>query len=127
MLEYAGFTNVKYDTYVDSDLPENQVVSQSVEANKEIPLTTPIELVLSKGPTEPVKVTKTVTFGLIEGMTEPYRVIIKDAAGNIVYDQTVAAEASSVEVLLTGSGEQKYTVYINDEDSWFSDETVVFE
>lgn len=68
-----------------------------------------------------------MTFGLIEGMTEPYRVIIKDAAGNIVYDQTVAAEASSVEVLLTGSGEQKYTVYINDEDSWFSDETVVFE
>ena len=127
MLEYAGFTNVKYDTYVDSDLPENQVVSQSVEANKEIPLPAPIELVLSKGPTEPVKVTKTVTFGLIEGMTEPYRVIIKDAAGNIVYDQTVAAEASSVEVLLTGSGEQKYTVYINDEDSWFSAETVVFE
>ena len=71
--------------------------------------------------------TKPVTFGLIEGMTEPYRVIIKDAAGNIVYDQTVAAEASSVEVLLTGSGEQKYTVYITDEDTWFSDETVVFE
>ena len=127
MLEYAGFTNVKYDTYVDSDLPENQVVSQSVEANKEIPLTAPIELVLSKGPTEPVKVTKTVTFGLIEGMTERYRVIIKDAAGNIVYDHKVDAEVSSVEVPLTGSGEQKYTVYINDEDSWFSEQTVVFE
>ena len=127
MLEYAGFTNVKYDTYVDSDLPENQVVSQSVEANKEIPLTTAIELILSKGPTEPVKVTKTVTFGLMDGMTEDYRVIIKDEAGNIVFDQTIPADQSAVDVLLTGSGEQKYTVYINDEDSWFSDQTVVFE
>ena len=127
MLEYAGFTQVKYDTYVDSDAPENQVVTQSHEANTEVPITTVIELTLSKGPTQPVKVTKTVTFGLMDGMTEDYRVIIKDEAGNIVYDQKIPADQSSVDVLLTGSGEQKYTVYINDEDSWFSDQTVVFE
>ncbi len=127
MLDYAGFTQIKYDTYVDSDAPENQVVSQSHEANTEIPVTTVIELTLSKGPTEPVKVTKTETFGLMDGMTEDYRVIIKDAAGNIVYDQVIPADQSAVDVLLTGSGEQKYTVYINDEDSWFSEQTVVFE
>ena len=127
MLEYAGFTDVKHDTYVDSEAPENQVVTQSHEANTEVPITTVIELVLSKGPTEPVKVTKTVIFGLMDDMTEDYRVIIKDAEGTIVYDQTVPAEQSSIEVLLTGSGEQKYTIYINDEDSWFSEETVVFE
>ncbi len=133
MLDYAGFTNIDYTTYVDSDKPENEVVKQSVKANEEVPINTKIVLELSKGPTEPPTqpptepkpVTKKITVGLMDGMTEDYNVTVtRKDNGEPVFDGTVAADQSSLDITVTGVGKVVYEVKIG--GVWFDDLEVVF-
>ena len=106
LLEYAGFTNVKYDEYVENTAPRDQVLYQSVEMNEEIPLNTKIQLKLSTG-------TKEVTFGLIEGMVEPYNVkIIRKDTGEVIFDGQMQAGESEVKRELTGKGTVIYVITI---------------
>lgn len=130
LLEYAGFTNVKYTDYVDSDLPPNSVVFQSVEKDSEVPVTTQIVLKLSNGPTEPPttepttvpttaptvpETTKTMSFGPLEGATEPYTFELR-TGGQTVYSVTIDPAVngeSPITVTLTGSGVVVYDVYFN--------------
>ena len=107
LLEYAGFTNVKYDEYVDNVAPKDQVVFQSEEMDQEIPLSTKIVLKLSMGPAT----TKQVVFGLLEDMVEPYTVTItqKDT-GEVVYSATLENGESEVTLTLTGREKVIYVV-----------------
>ena len=119
MLDYAGFTDIDYTTYVDSDEPENEVVTQSVNANEEIPINTKIVLTLSKGPTEPPvppEVEKSVSFALLpDGMVENYQVTItRTDTGEVVFDDPVSPETASLDLLLTGSGTVVFEIKIAD-------------
>ena len=107
LLEYAGFTNVKYDEYVDNVAPKDQVVFQSEEMDQEIPLSTKIVLKLSMGPAT----TKQVVFGLLEDMVEPYTVTItqKDT-GEVVYSATLENGESEVTLTLTGREKVIYVI-----------------
>lgn len=117
LLEYAGFTNVKYDTYVDSDKPKDTVVSQSVPKDEEVSVDEEIVLELSKGP-EPG--TKQHTFKLLPDMPEDYKVkIVNKDSGKTVYEGTVKAGVAEVTVELKDTGKQTYEVYIN--DTYFGD------
>ena len=112
-LEYAGFTQVKYDTYVDSDKAKDTVLTQSVAKDTEVAVDTQIVLELSKGPAN-TPVTKSHTFQLMEGMQESYEVkIVNKTTGQTVYSGTVPADQTSVTVSLTGTGKQTYEVEIN--------------
>ena len=113
LLEYAGFTQVKYDTYVDSDKAKDTVLTQSVAKDTEVAVDTQIVLELSKGPAN-TPVTKSHTFQLMEGMQESYEVkIVNKTTGQTVYSGTVPADQTSVTVSLTGTGKQTYEVEIN--------------
>ena len=119
MLDYAGFTDIDYTTYVDSDEPENEVVSQSVNANEEVAINSKILLTLSKGPTEPpapVEVEKNVSFALLpDGMVENYRVTItRKDTGEVVFNDPVTPETPSLELLLKGSGTVVFEIKIAD-------------
>ena len=106
LLEYAGFTNVKYDVYVENTAPKDQVLYQSVEMNEEIPLNTKIELKLSTG-------TKDVVFGLVEGTVEPYSVkIVRKDTNEVVYEGTMQEGESEVKLTLTGKGIVIYVITI---------------
>ena len=106
MLEYAGFTNVKCDVYVENEAPKDQVLHQSVEMNVEVPLNSKIELQLSTG-------AKEVVFGLIEGMVEPYTVnIVRKDTGKVVFEGTMEDGESEVKLKLTGKGEVTYVITI---------------
>ena len=128
LLDVAGFTNIDYSTYVDNDAPENQVVTQSVAYQEEVAVNTKIVLELSKGPTEPpapVEVEKTVTFGLMDGMTEAYQVTItRKDTGETVYNDLVDAEASSIDLTVKGAGTVTFEIQIG--GVWFDDQEVVF-
>ena len=57
VLTNAGFDNIDYSEYVDSDEDKDEVVFQSVTRNEVIPVNTPIVLKLSNGPTLPPETT----------------------------------------------------------------------
>ena len=106
LLEYAGFTNVKYDVYVENSAPRDQVLYQSVEMNVEVALNTKIQLQLSTGEKE-------VVFGLIEGMVEPYSVkIVRKDTEKVVFEGTMAEGESEVKLKLTGKGTVTYVITI---------------
>ena len=111
LLEYAGFTNIKHDTYVESAKAKDTVVTQSVAKDEEVAVDTQIVLELSKGGAQ---VTKNHTFGLVDGMAEEYTVEIRESAsGKVVHTQKVAADKTELTVSLTGSGKVNYEVWIN--------------
>ena len=142
LLSYAGFTNVDYTEYVDSDLPADSVVFQSVDADKEIPINTKIILQLSNGPTEPSTeetvpdetvpdttdpeetvpdtttpelVTKTERFGALDGATEPYLFqLLLD--GTVIYSRTVQPDEVYIEVELSGTGTVTYEIIMDGTD-----------
>ena len=106
LLEYAGFTNVKYDAYVENEAPKDQVLYQSVEMNVEVPLNSKIELQLSTG-------VKEVTFGLVEGTVEPYSVkIVRKDNDKVVFEGTMENGESEVKLKLTGKGTVTYVITI---------------
>jgi len=109
LLEYAGFKNVKYTTYVENVAPKDQVIFQSVEMNEEIPVSTQIELKLSMGP----PVTKDVVFGLLEDTVEPYNVVItRKDTGEEVFKKTMNSGESEVTLSLTGRDTVVYEISI---------------
>ena len=125
LLDVAGFTNIDYSTYVDHDAPENQVVTQSVAHQEEVAVNTKIVLELSKGPTEPPVVEKTVTFYLVKDMPDDYQVTItRKDTGEIAYDALVSYVNSSIDVTLTGKGTVIFEVKID--GIFFDDQEVVF-
>ena len=106
MLEYAGFTNVKYDVYVENEAPRDQILHQSVEMNVEVPLNSKIELKLSMGP----PTTKTVKFDVIDKV-EPYLVTItRNDTDEVVFKETVESGVSQIEVILTGRDTVTYVI-----------------
>ncbi len=110
-LQNAGFIHVDATTYVDSNLPKDQIVAQSVPKNEEIPVTTQIVLQVSKGP---APTTKTVIVDLPDDMVEPYTLILKDDdTGATVYTQQITGGPANVSVALTGNGVKSYQVWIN--------------
>lgn len=110
MLKAAGFNNVTYDEYVESDKPKDTVVEQSVAAGDEVAITTKIVLKLSEGP-KPKEVSKLVKFGLMEDALEAYPVkIVRKDTGEVVFEATMAASKTSIELELTGIGKVTYVV-----------------
>ena len=125
MLSAAGFTNITYDEYVESEEALDTVVEQSVEAGEEVAINTDIVLKLSEGP-KPKPVTKTVKFGLMEDMIDPYKVeISRKDTGEVVYNETVPNTEQLVELQLTGNGKIVYVIKIN--GIWFAEQEVDFE
>lgn len=120
MLEAAGFANITYEEYVESDEPLDNVVYQSVGAGEEVPKNTEIVLKLSKGP----KVTKDVMFTLLEDSVAAYELVIKDAEGTVVFEKRIEDGAPDIIVPLTGTGVQTFTAYIN--GMYFSEKEVDF-
>ena len=112
MLDYAGFTNVKYDVYVENTAPRDQVLHQSVEMNVEIPLNTKIELKLSTG-------AKEVVFALMEDMVEPYSVkIVRKDTNEVVFQGVMQNGESEVKLKLTGKGTVTYDVTLEGIGTW---------
>ena len=125
MLKAVGFTNVTYDEYVESELEKEAVAEQSVKAGEEVPVNTEIVLKLSEGP-KPKPVTKTVKFGLMEDMIDPYEVeISRKDTGEVVFKQTIPNTECLVELTLSGNGKVTYVVKVN--GIWFSEQEVDFE
>ena len=122
VLKAAGFQTPDI-MLVASNEAEDTVVSQSVEKNTDIDITTQIMLEVSKGPeeteqeqTEPTQTTKDVEIFLPEDYitSADYTVEFKQS-GKTVKSVTVAAGSSSVVVSLTGSGKQYYEIWIGDQ------------
>ena len=110
MLNAAGFMNIDYEEYVESEEPKDTVVEQSVESGEEVPVTTTIVLKLSEGP-KPKEKTKMVKFGLLEDALEDYPVkITRKDTGDVVFEATVGTSRTSIELELTGTGKVTYVV-----------------
>ena len=126
LLTARGFDNVLPQT-VESAKPEGEVVSQSIPKNEEVDVTTQIVLEVSKGPaqtseptseptesTEPTPVEKRVVLTWDAEMTEPFVLSLRQGSEKVVDDITLEAGTKQIEVVLTGTGIQKYRLYIND-------------
>lgn len=110
MLNAAGFSNITYEEYVESEEPKDTVVEQSVVSGDEVPVTTTVVLKLSEGP-KPKEVTKMVGFGLMEDALEAYPVkIVRKDTGEVVFEATIAASKTAIELELTGIGKVTYVV-----------------
>jgi beta-lactam-binding protein with PASTA domain len=121
MLNAAGFYNLDYETYVESDMPKDTVVEQSFQAGEAVAINETIVLKLSQGP----QYTQEVTFQLMEDMGTAYTVTItRKDTGEKVYESTLDGEQSSVAVSLTGYGKVIYEVKIN--GIWFAEQEVEF-
>jgi beta-lactam-binding protein with PASTA domain len=115
-LNYYGFKNVEWRP-VNSELPKNQLVSQSVEpftkTGKEIDITTHIIIEYSNGiPPEKKPVTIQYT---IEGLpvSEENCTVSLYADGKVVASVEMAAGETSVTVTLTGKGQKEYLIFID--------------
>ena len=111
MLNAAGFTNITYEEYVESDKEKDTVVEQSETAGEEIPVTTTIVLKLSEGPKKMVK------FELLTDALEAYTVkIVKveaETSNEIeVYSGTMPVDKTSFELELKDTGKVTYKVVL---------------
>ena len=118
ILEYAGFANVKYDTYVVSDKPKDTVVSQSVPKDQEVAVDTEIVLTLSKGYQE-VSVLQVVELFDNKGQyTETITVVITNVTtGQVVYNEQLEATESTAKIIFTGWGVMDYSITVNGENT----------
>jgi len=126
MLNAAGFLNVKFDTYVESEEDKDTVVEQSATAGDLLPINTLIELKLSQGP-QPKETEKTlvISFAALGAMEDPYAVtVVRKDTGETVFDQTVPAEQTELTLQLKGIGKVQYEVKVN--GIWFEDKEVDF-
>lgn len=127
VLKTAGFNIDKcsYD-YAYSSKPKGEVIEQSIERNQDVDVNSAIVLVISDGPepTEPIEtsepteppteplVTKRIAIQLPEDLVTSYVLSIR--SGNVVVlERTMEPDAREIEVTLTGSGVQKFTMYVN--------------
>ena len=116
VLTTAGFTKVT-PIEVESEEEKGTVISQSVKDGQKVDVTVQIILEVSKGPEEtvPREVEKLVTLQWDNEMTEDFVVSLWQNGEKIVDDQTLKAGTRSTEVLLKGTGIQKYQLQINGE------------
>ena len=128
MLELRGFIDITW-VPVESFLPEGTVVSQSVEANALIDITTPIVIEYSSG-VRPV-VTITYTFDLTDAYEqmniqpgESFLITIMQGNKTIAQDVVIQYGTTSYTISLTGRDSLVFSVYVN----WnhFRDVTVEF-
>jgi len=87
VLEAAGFKNVVYDEYVESELPKDTVVEQSVKAGEEVPINEKIVLKLSKGK-EVIAMPNVVG----KDVREALDILTKAGFKNIVYTEYVKSD-----------------------------------
>ena len=126
LLDYAGFKNISVEEVYDS-AEAGQVISQSHAKKSKVDITETIKLKVSKGPepTEPPELTKDITIDL-RGCTDAaacsVKVVYKTAE---VFNETVEQGVEQIVLYgMKGVGQEKFTVIINDGDSW--DEWVDF-
>ncbi len=114
----CGF-NTPTIEYVDSEEEKDTVVTQSHVKNEEIPLNSEIVLEVSKGPkSQQQTVTMDVVIDLRNSASGSACQVVVMRDGVKVFDQEVAQGTASVTIKnQTGTGPQKYTVSIG-EDDW---------
>jgi beta-lactam-binding protein with PASTA domain len=110
MLAVRGFSNVTW-VPVESLLPEGAIVSQSVEPNSYIDITTPIVIEYSSG-VRPM-VTIEYTFTGLPAMEESYVITIMCGEQIIVQSATIEPGQTTYTVTLTGREPTEYTIYVN--------------
>ena len=132
ILTTAGFKQ-PFVNYVDSDMPKDVVVSQSVEKFTEWDITKTVKLEISKGPVEttpppttaPPEVTKDVVIDL-RGEADLGDVHVSvNRDGTQVFEQIVPVGTKTITLPgQTGKGTVTYQVVISMTDGW--EEVVVF-
>ena len=122
LLKGEGFQNYKIET-VDNEKPKDTVLELSVdgaavEPDAVLDVSSQIIILVSTGPANAPDAgeqkTKTVQVDLPDEYLEAYTVTVK-LAGTVIFEKTIpeGSEISSVDVDMTGSGKQEYSVYIN--------------
>lgn len=112
ILNVKGFTNVEW-VPVNSKLPLNQVVSQSVAAGEMIDITTRIVIEYSNGiPPEKQPVTIQYTIEDLPASEEKCTVSLF-TDGKVVVSVEMEAGQTSVTVTLTGKGKVEYIIFID--------------
>ena len=128
LLNNTGFMNVTIEE-VESTKTANTVIGQSVKAEKEVDVTTPIVLqipkreqtqvtpppVINKEPTD--YVSKWVTIPLPEDMVEDYVLSIR-RDGAVVEERSIPAGAVQIELELRGKGQMSFEVWIGNVPGW---------
>jgi beta-lactam-binding protein with PASTA domain len=111
IMNIKGFTNVTW-VPVNSELPENTVVSQSVPAGKMIDITDPIIIEYSNGiPPEKQPVTIQYTIDDLPAEGECTVILYSDEDGYI--QKKKADGETSVTFELTGKGKKTYKVFVD--------------
>ena len=114
----AGFKTPIIDS-IESNEPKDTVISQSLEKNREYPITSEIVLVISKGPKLPDKVTKNVVIDLRNSAKDSGCRVSVSREGKVVYSASVPKGTTSVTIPdQTATGVVTYSVIINDMDGW---------
>ena len=121
-LNIRGFTNVTW-VPVDSIMPEGTVVSQSIEDNAYVDVTTSIVIEYSNG--IPPAITLEYTFSDLPLMEEEYVITIMCGAEMIVESATIYPGETTFTITLTGREPQEYTIYIN--WNYYQTVTVIFQ
>ncbi len=128
LLAQTGFKVVTVEE-VESNKSANTVVGQSVKAEREIDVNTPIVLQIPKTeqssvtppvvmPTEPKDyVSKRVTIRLPEDMMEDYVLSIRKD-GVVVEERNIPGGATQLDVELSGKGQMKFEVWIGNNPGW---------
>ena len=135
LLDQQGFTNVEPQE-VESQKEKGMVVSQSVEKNKEVDVTTKVVLQVSMGPeaTEATEESETtiatggddpvsIAFSLPE-REEPYILSIFQDGKEVVESREIQPGTITVSVPLSGVGTIKYDLWIDGE--YYRSQTVEF-
>ena len=107
-----GFTKVTVE-YKTSDKEKDKVIKQSVAANTEAELDTPIVLTVSSGSKTIKKSVKLIDDSGVGGDGQPANVTVvvtNTTTGQQVDTYTVSSANSTVEMTLTGYGVMKYSV-----------------
>ena len=129
LLNNTGFKNVTVEEVESSKTP-NTVVGQSVNAEKEVDVTTPIVLqipindaqtdtpVVPSVNTEPTDyVSKWVTIPLPEDMMENYVLSVR-RDGVVVEERDIPAGAVEIRLELSGKGKMNFEVWIGNVPGW---------
>ena len=111
ILNSRGFTNVEWKP-VNSLMPKNTVVSQSLAAGERVDITTHIIIEYSNGiPPEKQPVTIQYTIENIEP-SDKDRTVTFWVSHNEMYTATLKAGETSVTITLTGKGKKTFIVFI---------------
>lgn len=129
LLTQTGFTVITVEE-MESNKTANTVVKQSIVAEKEVPVTTPVVLWIPKntaskppvvvpdGWFEPdTYVSKRVTIELPEDQTEDYVLSVR-RDGVTIEQRQIPAGALSLEIELSGEGVMDFEIWIGDTFGW---------